>query len=93
MSFISHAMHSIWGPLGLGALLLPKKDSQPSATIPAPPVPQAAKKADRGTALAANMAAAGPGGAMSGNSGTFLTGASGVDSSTLDLGKNTLLGQ
>lgn len=55
--------------------------------------PAQAKAPDRPAISAANKAAAGPGGAMSGNSGTFLTGPSGVDPSTLVLGKSTLLGQ
>ncbi|HSV48352.1 MAG TPA: hypothetical protein VLJ58_21365 [Ramlibacter sp.] len=55
--------------------------------------PAAAKAPSRPATSTANAAAAGPGGAMSGNSGTFLTGPSGVDPSTLNLGKNTLLGQ
>lgn len=55
--------------------------------------PQAAKKHDRAAMLGANAAMAGPGGPMSGNRGTFLTGPSGVDSSSLNLGKNTLLGE
>lgn len=94
MSFLSHAMHSIFGPLGLGALLLPK--DKPAPTIeapPAPPKPQAAKSADRSAALAGNAAATMAGGALAGNSSTFLTGPSGIDTSALNLGKNTLLGQ
>lgn len=55
--------------------------------------PAKAKAPDRPAIGKANAAAAGPGGAMSGNSGTFLTGPSGVDPSTLNLGRNTLLGQ
>lgn len=94
MSFLSHIMGSIWGPLGLGAALLPKNNTQAAtpAIVP-PPAPQAAKTADRSQDLAANMAAMGPGGALAGNSSTFLTGPNGIASSTLDLGKNTLLGQ
>ena len=55
--------------------------------------PAQAKAPDRPAISKANATAAGPGGAMSGNSGTFLTGPSGVDPSTLNLGRNTLLGQ
>jgi hypothetical protein len=55
--------------------------------------PAAAKTPERPAISKANVAAAGPGGTMAGNSGTFLTGPSGVDSSTLNLGKHTLLGQ
>jgi hypothetical protein len=50
--------------------------------------PAAAKTPDRPMISKAN-AAAGAGGPSS----TFLTGPSGVDPSTLNLGKNTLLGQ
>lgn len=61
--------------------------------IPEPEKPmQTAKTADRASVGAANAAAAG-GGSLTGNSGTFLTGPSGVDSSLLNLGKNKLLGQ
>lgn len=71
----------------------------PDIKVPKPEAPpaesksQAAKQPDRAAAVAANIAAAGPGGALSGNSATFLTGPSGVDPSTLNLGKNKLLGQ
>jgi hypothetical protein len=58
-----------------------------------PPKPQAAKGADRNASLAANVAATMPGGSRAGNSGTFLTGSGGVDSGSLNLGKNQLLGQ
>lgn len=94
MSFISHIMGSVFGPLGLGALFLPKNKSQAATpAIAPPPAPQAAKTADRSQDMAANMAAMGAGGALAGNSSTFLTGPNGVPTSTLDLGKNTLLGQ
>jgi hypothetical protein len=55
--------------------------------------PQASKEPDRAGIAAKNAAAAAPGGSMAGNSGTFLTGPSGIDPSTLNLGKNTLLGE
>lgn len=64
----------------------------PSVNIPAPEKPpQASKAPDRTAAAAANASTAG--GAMRGNSSTFLTGPSGIDPQTLNLGKNTLLGQ
>lgn len=50
--------------------------------------PQASKTPDRPAMSAANAAMG-----AKGNSGTFLTGPSGVDPSTLNLGKNTLLGE
>lgn len=66
----------------------------PKATVPEPEKPpQATKAPSREPMLAANTMAASPAGAMSGNSGTFLTGPSGVDPSSLNLGRNTLLGQ
>jgi hypothetical protein len=71
------------------ALKGPKTPGVPTPEKP----PQATKVADRGGALTANMAASMPGGASSGNSGTFLTGPSGVDPASLNLGKNSLLGQ
>lgn len=46
-----------------------------------------AKKPNAGAALAANQQAA-----LAGNAGTMLTGPGGVDPSTLQIGKNTLLG-
>lgn len=79
------------GAAAASSLLAPKT---PSVEIPQPTKPpQASKAPDRAATVATNKAAAGPGGAMSGNSGTFLTGASGIDPSSLNLGKNTLLGQ
>lgn len=66
----------------------------PTPVIPKPTEPpKAAKAPERASSAFNNRAAAGPGGAMSGNSGTFLTGPSGVDASALTLGRNTLLGQ
>lgn len=65
--------------------------------MPAPQAPPAAaqsgKQADRTAAVAGNAAAAMPGGAMAGSSSTFLTGPTGINPSSLSLGKNILLGQ
>lgn len=70
------------------------KPKTPGVNIPTPEKPpQASKGPDRGAINAANVAAAAPGGALSGNSGTFLTGPLGVDPGSLNLGKNKLLGQ
>jgi hypothetical protein len=89
----STAAAMLAGGLGLGlAAKAMKKDKAPAVQAPTKP-PQETQKPERPTVVANNAAAAGPGGAMSGNSGTFLTGPSGVDPSTLNLGKNTLLGQ
>lgn len=69
-----------------------KKPKMPAMQAPEKP-PQATKAPDRRGAASANAAAAMPGGAMAGNSGTFLTGAEGIDPTGLNLGKNTLLGE
>jgi hypothetical protein len=73
------------------------KSMQPSggqstpATPTAPPTPQAPKAPDQ---RALRQASGGNYGAPTpGATGTMLTGASGVDPSALNLGKNTLLGQ
>lgn len=82
------------GGMAVASMMAPKA---PKANIPTPEAPPAAKQpaatADRNSAVTANATAALPGGAMAGNSGTFLTGAGGIDPSSLNLGKNTLLGQ
>lgn len=99
MSFIADLFTGVTH--GIGALLSGvlgggKQGATQAAAAPAiapPPAPQAAKTADRTKALTTNMAAMGPGGALAGNSGTFLTGPSGIASDSLNLGKNTLLGQ
>ena len=65
-----------------------------AAAVPKPePPPQPVKQPKREAAVASNAAAAAPGGALAGNSSTFLTGPSGIDPSTLNLGRNSLLGQ
>lgn len=94
------ALATATGAVGAGALaskvLTPK---MPQINIPKPEAPpketksQAAKQPDRTASVVANAAAASPGGALSGNSATFLTGPSGIDPALLNLGKNTLLGQ
>lgn len=82
---------------GLGALKGMRDLSKAAKTPAVKPLtaadrpPAAAKAPDRPAMARTNAAAAaGPGG---GASGTFLTGPSGVDPSTLNLGRNTLLGQ
>lgn len=79
------------GLLG-GQVLKSMQPKPPPIPQPEKP-PQATKAPDRTAMLAANTAAAMPGGAMRGNSGTFLTGPAGIDSMSLNLGRNTLLGQ
>lgn len=67
------------------------KAKAPKINVPAPEKPpqqQTTKSADRSAAAGVNAAMG-----LTGNSGTFLTGPGGVASSTLNLGKNTLLGQ
>lgn len=68
------------------------KPKMPAIQTPEKP-PQDSKAPDRRAAATANAASAMPGGAMAGNSGTFLTGPEGVDPMKLNLGKNTLLGE
>lgn len=66
------------------------KSKAPNIKMPEPEKPaQAAKTVDRNGVAAANAAIGG----LTGNSSTFLTGPSGVASTALNLGKNTLLGQ
>lgn len=64
----------------------------PGVQAPVKP-PQASKTPDQAGIASKNLSDALPGGPLTGNAGTFLTGAGGVDPSTLTLGKNTLLGQ
>lgn len=83
------------GALGAGmaasAIMKPKMPS--AAAIPTPQAPpQTTKAADRTVMLATNAAASRAAGAFSGNSSTFLTGAGGIGASSLNLGRNTLLG-
>lgn len=79
------------GGMMLGSMMKPK---MPSINVPQPEKPkQVAQSADREGIVRANTMGGMPGGAMAGNAGTFLTGPSGIDPSTLNLGKNTLLGQ
>lgn len=82
------------GALGSKLLSGGKMPSVPAAAVAAPEKPPQATKAPARPAIqASNMAAALPSGALAGNSSTFLTGPSGIDSSALSLGRNTLLGQ
>jgi hypothetical protein len=90
------------GAAGAGALakkVLPKApaaeaSAATAAAKQAPEAPPAKVQApERPKVVQNNATAAGRGGAMAGNSSTFLTGPSGVDPSTLNLGRNTLLGQ
>jgi hypothetical protein len=77
-----------------GGMMLSGAMSKPKINIPQPEKPkQGAQAADREGIVRANTMGGMPGGAMAGNAGTFLTGPSGIDPSTLNLGKNTLLGQ
>jgi hypothetical protein len=89
---------ALLGALGgalLGKAMKPKAPPAPVIQPPEPPpqAAQAAKAPDRKATVGANAASAAPGGAMAGNRSTFLTGAAGVDAGSLNLGKNTLLGQ
>lgn len=78
----------------IGSTLLSKAlaPKAPKAQAPAAPPtpPQAAKVPDEQVRRATAAAATGMGG---GQSGTMLTGANGVGTGSLNLGKSTLLGQ
>lgn len=77
-----------------GMMLSGAMAKKPNINIPQPEKPkQGAQAADREGIVRANTMGGMPGGAMAGNAGTFLTGPSGIDPSTLSLGKNVLLGQ
>lgn len=78
----------------VGGMAMSGAFAKPKINIPAPEKPkQGAQAPDREGIVRANTMGGMPGGAMAGNAGTFLTGPSGIDPSTLNLGKNTLLGQ
>lgn len=84
------------GVTGLGALsalkTLTSKPKSASQAVPTPEKPpQAAKTPDRAASMAANAATGSA--SQRGNASTLLTGASGIDPATLNLGKATLLGQ
>ena len=70
-----------------------KAPSMPAPAPPPPPpaAPEPAKAPDMEAARAKNKARM-TGGADAGINSTLLTGPSGVDTNTLELGKNTLLG-
>lgn len=105
MAFVAPALAAIGGgSVAVGAMTAAsaavsaysavQASKTPKVQIPKPEAPpQAAKAPERTSMLAANLAAAARGGAQSGNSGTFLTGPAGVESTKLNLGKNSLLGQ
>jgi len=73
----------------------PQKAETPTAINPGdkPPGVQAEKAVDRSALLNRNAAAAGADGAFAGQGSTLLTGARGINSSSLNLGTSTLLGQ
>lgn len=78
---------------GLQAFLAPdgKESAQPTAPN-IPPPPQVAQAPDVQTVKARNAATGGVGAGFTSNQGTMLTGATGVDASALNVGKNVLLG-
>ncbi|MGJ7508690.1 hypothetical protein [Variovorax sp. GT1P44] len=87
------------GTAALGAAaskaLAPK---QPTSTTQVTPLtqadkPQAAKDVDLNAIKNKNAMAAAAAGQLSGNNSTLLTGSSGVNSGSLNLGTSTLLGQ
>jgi len=89
------ALATVAGAAGAGLLAKQAVPKQPPAVQPltAADKPQTAKGPDRAVVNAQNTALTAAAGAKAGNAGTFLTGPSGIDASTLNLGKNTLLGE
>jgi hypothetical protein len=81
------------GGAALSTVMAPKMPTPQIPDAVKPPASQATKAPERAASVTANAAAASPGGALGGNSSTFLTGPSGIDPSMLNLGKNKLLGQ
>ncbi len=80
------------GLANLAGTLMTPKVNIPSATPPvAPPTPQTASLAS-GSSVQNSLVGTGQAGGSIGVAQTLLTGAGGVDPSTLNLGKNTLLG-
>lgn len=77
------------------AAMAPGSPKAPDAPAPPAqqPASQAAKTPDASTFKSANQDAMGPGGPLAGNSSTLLTGPGGIDTSLLNLGRSTLLGQ
>ncbi len=84
---------SVLGGLATVKSLTDKPKMPDVQTITAADKPQTAKGPDRTAITAQNTALVAAAGARAGNAGTFLTGPLGIDPSTLNLGKNTLLGQ
>lgn len=83
--FKSHSTGDIGAALG-------SDHSKPlKPPTPPPPLPQASQSPDA-QAVRTAMSGMGQAGGAPGIAQTFLTGASGIDSSTLTLGKNLLLG-
>lgn len=74
----------------VGASVLAPKPKTPDIAASTPP-PQASQVPDANGVRTGQMGT-GQGGGQPGVAQTFLTGAGGVDPSTLKLGKNTLLG-
>jgi len=75
--------------------LAPKQKDKPQQQqqITQADKPQEVKQVDQSALQKKNALAMAAGGSLSGNSGTLLTGSSGVNSNSLNLGTSTLLGQ
>lgn len=73
-----------------GAVAASKSGKAPAAPAVTPP-PQGAQAPDASASLKKN--ANGAAGLNAGTSSTFLTGPSGIDSGSLNIGKNVFLGQ
>lgn len=84
---------SVLGGLATVKSLTDKPKMPDVQTITAADKPQAAKGPERTAINAQNSALVAAAGAKAGNAGTFLTGPLGIEPSTLNLGRNTLLGQ
>lgn len=91
---LATATGALGGGLLAGKVLSPKQPDTPASVAQPPEKPPApAKQPDRQALDGANAAAGLPGGPLAGNASTFLTGPGGVPTGSLDLGRNTLLGQ
>lgn len=84
---------TVLGGLAAAKTLTDKPKAPAVQPVTAADKPQTAKGPDRAVVNAQNTALTAAAGAKAGNAGTFLTGPSGIDASTLNLGKNTLLGE
>jgi hypothetical protein len=90
---VSAGALAMMGTAVVASQMMKPKTPQAAAIQPPEKPPQASTQPDRSALTKAAASASAPGGAFAGNSGTFLTGPSGVDAGALNLGRNVLLGQ